>query len=99
MDTSSPVAFVNGPLLRRCVGQKVRAVVQVIWSDTESVIGKSTDNQRIVIKGLPPSPLTTYFEVIGIAKTENTIRAQVWTNFGNNFGMPLETEKDNLFKL
>lgn len=76
-DTSSPAAFVNGDLLRRYVGQKVRAVVQVIRSDVGSVVGKSTDDQQIVVKGSPPSPLTTYLEVI---------RAEVWTNFGDNFG-------------
>ncbi|VVB12569.1 unnamed protein product [Arabis nemorensis] len=85
MDTSSPAAFVNGALLRRYIGQKVRAVVQVIRSDIGSVIGKSTDDQQIVVKGSPPSPLTTYLEVIGIAETDNTIRAEVWTNFGDNF--------------
>ncbi|CAN6912994.1 unnamed protein product [Brassica oleracea] len=86
MDTSSPAAFVNGALLRRYIGQKVRAVVQVIRSDIGSVTGKSTDDQQIVVKGSPPPSLTTYLEVIGIAESENTIRADVWTNFGDNFG-------------
>ncbi|KAL1224795.1 Replication protein A 14 kDa subunit B [Cardamine amara subsp. amara] len=85
METSSPAAFVNGALLRRYIGQKVRAVVQVIRSDIGSVIGKSTDEQQIVIKGSPNQPLTIYLEVIGIAETENTIRAEVWTNFGDSF--------------
>lgn len=89
MDTSSPAAFVNGALLRRYIGQKVRAVIQVIRSDIGSVIGKSTDDQQIVVKGSPNPPLTTYIEVIGIAETENTIRAEVWTNFGDSFGMNL----------
>ncbi|CAH8345351.1 unnamed protein product [Eruca vesicaria subsp. sativa] len=85
MDTSSPAAFVNGDLLRRYIGQKVRAVVQVIRSDIGSVVGKTTDDQQIVVKGSPPPSLTTYLEVIGIAESDNTIRADVWTNFGDNF--------------
>lgn len=87
MDTSSPSAFVNGALLRRYIGQKVRTVVQVIGSDIGSVIGKSTDDVQIVVRGSsPPTPLTTYLEVIGIAESENTIRAETLTNFGNTFG-------------
>ncbi|XP_010527536.1 PREDICTED: replication protein A 14 kDa subunit B [Tarenaya hassleriana] len=85
MDTSSPAAFVNGALLRRYIGQKVRAVVQVIRSDVGSVVGKSTDDQQIIARGSPPAPLTTYLEVIGIAESDNAIRAEIWTNFGDNF--------------
>ena len=100
MDTSSPAAFVNGALLRRYIGQKVRAVVQVIRSDIGSVTGKSTDDQQIVVKGSPPPSLTTYLEVIGIAESENTIRADVWTNFGDNFGnKKKKKKKDPSFKL
>lgn len=96
MDTSSPAAFVNGALLRRYIGQKVRAVIQVVRSDIGSVVGKSTDDQQIVVKGSPPLPLTTYLEVIGIAETDNIIRAEVWTNFGDNFGTPTKN-KDGSF--
>ncbi|CAN8325162.1 unnamed protein product [Cochlearia groenlandica] len=85
MDTSSPCAFVNGALLRRFIGQRVRTVVQVIRSDIGSVVGKSTDDLQIVVKGSPPQALTTYLEVIGIAESENTVRADVWTNFGDSF--------------
>lgn len=87
METSSPAAFVNGALLRRYIGQKVSTVVQVIRSDVGSVIGKSTDDQQIVINGSPHQPLTTSIEVIGIAETENTIRPEFWNNFGDSFGM------------
>ncbi|CAH8362609.1 unnamed protein product [Eruca vesicaria subsp. sativa] len=85
MDTSSPSAFVNGSLMRRYIGQKVRTVVQVIGSDVGSVVGKSTDDLQIFVKGSPPTTPTTYLEVIGIAESENSIRAEVKTNFGNNF--------------
>ncbi|KAK9755295.1 hypothetical protein RND81_01G016000 [Saponaria officinalis] len=86
MDTSSPAAFVNGELLRMFVGRKVRMVIQVIRSDALSVLGKSTDDQQITIKGSPPpQPLTTYVEVIGIADSNQSVRADIWTNFGDNF--------------
>ncbi|XP_010528061.1 PREDICTED: replication protein A 14 kDa subunit B-like isoform X2 [Tarenaya hassleriana] len=85
METSSPAVFVNGALLRRYIGQKVRAVLQVIRSDVGSVVGKSTDDQQIAVRGSPPAPLTTYLEVVGVAESDNVIRAQIWTNFGDNF--------------
>ncbi|OMO68346.1 Nucleic acid-binding protein [Corchorus olitorius] len=87
MDTSNPAAFVNGGLLGMHVGRKVRAVIQVIRSDVGSVMGKSTDDRQIVVKGSPPAPLTTYVEVIGVAENDNSIRAEIWTNFGDTFGI------------
>ncbi|MFQ6635847.1 hypothetical protein Gotur_010369 [Gossypium turneri] len=88
MDTSSPAAFVNGGLLRMHVGRKVRTVIQVTRSDAGSVMGKSTDGCQLVVRGSPPAPLTSYVEVIGVAENENSIRAELWTNFGDSFGMP-----------
>ncbi|XP_048494095.1 replication protein A 14 kDa subunit B [Beta vulgaris subsp. vulgaris] len=86
MDTSSPAAFVNGELLRMFVGRKVRVVVQVIQSDAGSLIGKSTDDRQIVIKGSPPTrPFTKYVEIIGIADSNQSIHADIWSNFGDNF--------------
>ncbi|KAI3434025.1 uncharacterized protein J3R85_007005 [Psidium guajava] len=85
MDTSNPTVFVNAELLGRYVGRKVRAVIQVIRNDGTAVIGKSTDEKQIIVKGLPPSQLTTFVEVIGIADSQNSITADKWTNFGDNF--------------
>lgn len=88
MDTSSPAAFVNGGLLRMHVGRKVRAVIQVTHSDVGSVMGKSTDGRQLVVKGSPPVPVTNYVEVIGVAENDSSIQAEIWTNFGDSFGMP-----------
>ncbi|XP_057960843.1 replication protein A 14 kDa subunit B-like [Malania oleifera] len=85
MDTSNPAVFVNMDLLRMYVGRKVRAVVQVIRSDGGVIIGKSTDDQQIVVKGSPPAALTTFVEVIGVADSNQSIRAEIWTNFGDSF--------------
>ena len=87
MDTSSPAAFVNGGLLRMHVGRKGRALIQVTRSDVGSVMGKSTDDHQLVVKGSPLVPLTSYVEVIGVAENDNSIRAEIWTNFGDSFGM------------
>ncbi|XP_051150525.1 replication protein A 14 kDa subunit B [Andrographis paniculata] len=86
MDTSNPAVFVNAELLRLYVGRRVRAVVQVLRSDGGgSVMGKSTDEQQLVIKGHPPAPLSTFVEIIGIADTNQSIQAEIWTNFGDTF--------------
>ncbi|XP_062109850.1 replication protein A 14 kDa subunit B-like [Humulus lupulus] len=82
-DSSSPAVFVNGELLRSYVGKRVRAVVQVIRTENGAVIGKSTDNHQISVKGSPPGSLTSFVEVIGIADDDKSIRAEVWTNFGD----------------
>ncbi|CAA2966541.1 replication A 14 kDa subunit B-like [Olea europaea subsp. europaea] len=85
MDTSNPAVFVNAELLRMYVGRRVRAVIQVLKSDGGgTVTGKSTDEQQLVIKGHPPGPLSTFVEVIGIADSNQSILAEIWTNFGDN---------------
>ncbi|XP_052174609.1 replication protein A 14 kDa subunit B-like [Diospyros lotus] len=85
MDTSNPAVFVNVELLRLYVGRKVRAVIQVVRSDGNVVVGKSTDDKQLIVKGSPPVPLTTYVEVIGIADSNQSIHAEIWTNFGDTF--------------
>ncbi|CAI9783317.1 unnamed protein product [Fraxinus pennsylvanica] len=32
----------------------------------------------------PPGPLSTFVEVIGIADSNQSIQAEIWTNFGDN---------------
>ncbi|OAY40851.1 replication protein A 14 kDa subunit A [Manihot esculenta] len=86
MDTSKPAIFVNGGLLPMHVRKRVRTVIQVLGSDRGTVIGKSTDDHQLTVKGSPPSvPLTNFVEVIGIADSEKSIQAEIWTNFGDTF--------------
>ncbi|KAB1222583.1 Replication protein A 14 kDa subunit B [Morella rubra] len=87
MDTSNPAVFVNAEQLRLYVGRRVRAVIQILRSDSGVVMGNSTDENQIAVKGSPPSPLSKFVEVIGIADSEKSIRAEIWTNFGDSFGM------------
>ncbi|KAK9289773.1 hypothetical protein L1049_007932 [Liquidambar formosana] len=87
MDTSNPAVFVNAELLQMYLGKKVRAVIQVMRSDGGVVYGKSTDDRQLVIKGTPPLiPLTNFVEVIGTVDSNQSIHADIWTNFGDTFG-------------
>ncbi|KAK7284854.1 hypothetical protein RJT34_19607 [Clitoria ternatea] len=84
MDTSNPAAFVNAELLHFYVGRRIRALMQVLRSDGGVVIGKSTDEKQLVVKGSPPpAPLTSFVEVVGIVDSDKSIRAEIWTNFGD----------------
>ncbi|CAK9145145.1 unnamed protein product [Ilex paraguariensis] len=85
MDTLNPRVLVNAELLRMYVGRRVRAVVQVVQSDGGFIVGKSTDDQQLVIKGPPPFTLSNFVEVIGIADGNQSIRAETWNNFGDTF--------------
>lgn len=65
-------------------------MIQVIRSDGSGTVnGRSTDDQQIVVKGNPPGPLTTYVEVIGIADSNQSIRAEIWSNFGDTLGITI----------
>lgn len=86
MDTSNPAVFVNAELLHNFIGKKVRTVVQVNQCDGEVTTAKSTDDQQLTVKGLPQVPAMNYVEVIGIAESNRSIDAEIWTDFGNTFG-------------
>ncbi|KAI3782420.1 hypothetical protein L2E82_12465 [Cichorium intybus] len=85
MDTSNPAVIVNGDLLRNYVGRRVRTVLQVVRPDAGGLIGRSTDEKQVTVKGQPPSLLTTFVEVIGVADSAQSIRAEIVTNFGDTF--------------
>uniref|UniRef100_A0A6N2M3Z8 Replication protein A OB domain-containing protein n=1 Tax=Salix viminalis TaxID=40686 RepID=A0A6N2M3Z8_SALVM len=85
MDTSSPSIFVNGESLPLYFGKRVRAVVQVIQSDGAGTTAKSTDEHQLIIKGLPVIPPLNFVEVIGIADSNQSVNAEIWTDFGSSF--------------
>ncbi|XP_058740771.1 replication protein A 14 kDa subunit B-like [Vicia villosa] len=91
MDSLSPAVFVNSELLPFCVGRRVRTVIQVMRSDGVVVIGKSPDEKQIIVKTSPdsplPSPHTGFVEVIGIVSSDKSIKAELWTNFGDEIDM------------
>lgn len=86
MDTSSPAVFVNSEILKMYLGRRVRAVIQVLRNDAGVIVGKSTDGQQLTVKGSQAFPLSRYVEVIGIADSNQSIRAEICTDFGENFG-------------
>ena len=86
MDTSSPAAFVNGEILKMFLGRRVRTVVQVQRIEGGMVVGQSTDGRLLTIKSAMDIPVSHFMEVYGIAENDQTIRAEVCTDFGPNFG-------------
>lgn len=87
MDPLSPAVLVNAELLPFYVGRRVRTVMQVVRSDALAVIGKSPDEKQLIVKGSPPAPLTSFVEVIGIVNSDKSIKAELWTNFGDEIGI------------
>lgn len=86
MDTSSPAAFVNAELLKMYMGQRVRAVVQVLRNEGGVIVGQSTDGNQLTVKGSQGFPLSHYVEAIGIVDGNQSIRAEICTDFGEKFG-------------
>ncbi|CAA6660882.1 unnamed protein product [Spirodela intermedia] len=85
MDTSSPAVFVNSELLNLYLGRRVRTVVQVVRVDGGTMTGQSPDGHQLVVKGTPAIPSSHFVEVIGIADGSQSIRAEICTDFGENF--------------
>ncbi|CAM0880716.1 unnamed protein product [Alopecurus aequalis] len=86
MDTSVPSPFVNGETLKMFVGRRVRTVVQVQRNESGVLVVQSTDGHQLTIKGAHDAPESPhYMEVIGIPDSNQSIRAESWTDFGENF--------------
>ncbi|XP_077242839.1 replication protein A 14 kDa subunit-like [Tasmannia lanceolata] len=83
MDTSSPAAFVNAELLKMYVGRRVRALVQVLRIEGGAIMGQSTDGHQLAIRSSPAFPISNFIEVIGIAESNQSIRAEICRDFGN----------------
>ncbi|KAG6596575.1 Replication protein A 14 kDa subunit B, partial [Cucurbita argyrosperma subsp. sororia] len=71
------------PFLRNSAIAKIRWILQTL--QFLSTLSFYAYNNQIVVKGSPPFPLSKFVEVIGIADTDKSIRADVWTNFGDSF--------------
>jgi replication factor A3 len=61
-------------------------VVQVQRNEGGIVFGQSTDGHQLTIKSAMDIPVSHFMEVYGIAEHNQTIRAEVCTDFGSNFG-------------
>ncbi|CAN6304294.1 unnamed protein product, partial [Urochloa humidicola] len=85
MDASGPSAFANGEMLKMLVGRRVRTVVQVQRNDAGVLVGQTTDGHQLTIRGAMDVPVSHFMEVFGTAESDQSICAQVCTDFGNNF--------------
>ncbi|XP_072146508.1 replication protein A 14 kDa subunit [Setaria viridis] len=86
MDPSELPAFANGEILKTMVGRRVRTVVQVQRNNGGVVVGQSTDGHQLTIRGAMDVPVSHFMEVFGTAESDQSICAEVCTDFGNNFG-------------
>ena len=86
MDTSSPATLVNAQMLNMFVGRRVRTVVQVQHNEGGVLVGQSTDGHQLCVKSAMDVPVSHFMEVYEIAENSETIRAEVCTDFGPNFG-------------
>ncbi|XP_072985273.1 replication protein A 14 kDa subunit-like [Typha latifolia] len=85
MDPSSPAMLVNAETLKIYLGRRVRSVIQVTRNEGGTIIGQSTDGQQLTIRGAQDVPLSHFVEVIGIADGNQSIRAEICTDFGDTF--------------
>jgi len=86
MDASGLPAFANGEMLKTLVGRRVRTVVQVQRREGGLLVGQSTDGHQLTIRGAMDVPVSHFMEVFGTAEGDQSISAEVCTDFGNNFG-------------
>eukprot|EP00270_Netrium_digitus_P004001 TRINITY_DN1486_c0_g1_i2.p1 TRINITY_DN1486_c0_g1~~TRINITY_DN1486_c0_g1_i2.p1 ORF type:complete len:120 (+),score=19.42 TRINITY_DN1486_c0_g1_i2:43-402(+) len=88
IDISEPAPVVNGALLPRYVGRKVRAVVRVLSTEPGQVQAQAADGSKLTVKTRTSSSYSDPFvEVIGIADSDTSIREESCTNFGQSFDM------------
>ncbi|MCO5557584.1 hypothetical protein L7F22_011150 [Adiantum nelumboides] len=89
MDTSNPAVLVNAELLKRFPGRRVRCVVKVVRAEGNSAFaGLTSDGMHISVKQTSPiASLSQFVEVIGVTDSDRSLRAEICTNFGDNFDM------------
>ena len=89
MDLSNPSPMVNGDQMRRFVGRRIRTVLRVVRVESGLVAAQTCDGMSITVRALGRDPWDScqFVEVYGVLENENTIREEVATAFGTNFGM------------
>eukprot|EP00249_Psilotum_nudum_P000380 c1175_g1_i1 orf=1-258(-) len=86
MDTSNPAPMVNAELLRRYQGRRVRSVMKVLRTEMGGFVGQSCDGQQVQVRQVPNvGSFTQFVEVIGVVENDSSVRAEICTNFGDNF--------------
>lgn len=88
MDVSNPSPMVNGDLMRRFMGQRIRTVLKVARVESGVVTGQTCDGMNVTVKALGRDPWqsSTFVEVYGVLDSDNSIKEEVATAFGDSFG-------------
>ncbi|KAL5679503.1 hypothetical protein ACJX0J_005888, partial [Zea mays] len=68
------------------VMSRLRTVAQVQHNEGGVLVGQSTDGHQLCVKSAMDVPVSHFMEVYEIAENSETIRAEVCTDFGPNFG-------------
>ncbi|KAH9569397.1 hypothetical protein CY35_03G131100 [Sphagnum magellanicum] len=91
-DTSNPRPIVNAGLLKKYLGRRVTTVMKVLRSDGADLVGQAPDGTSVTVHKAPLSSssggaFSQFVEVVGIVEGENSLRAEICTNFGDSFDM------------
>lgn len=85
-DMSQPAPRVNGALMGRFVGKRVKLVGQIISATGGVMELKAADEQTVHVNLAGPAPGGIYVEFEGIVESPNTIKEESHTLFSENFG-------------
>ncbi len=93
-DTSNPRPIVNAGLLKKYLGRRVTTVMKVLRSDGADLVGQAPDGTSVTVHKAPLSSssggaFSQFVEVVGIVEGENSLRAEICTNFGDSFGQSI----------
>lgn len=87
-DISNPRPQVNAALFKNYVGRRVTTVIKVSRNEGGTLVGDAPDGIQITVRQVPPHAATSsvFVEVIGVVENDHSLRAEVCTSFGDNFG-------------
>jgi replication factor A3 len=91
-DTSNPRPMVNAGLLKKYLGRRVTTVMKVLRSDGADLVGQAPDGTSVTVhkaslNSSSGGAFSQFVEVVGIVEGENSLRAEICTNFGDSFDM------------
>ncbi len=93
-DTSNPRPMVNAGLLKKYLGRRVTTVMKVLRSDGADLVGQAPDGTSVTVhkaslNSSSGGAFSQFVEVVGIVEGENSLRAEICTNFGDSFGQSI----------
>lgn len=89
--------MVNAGLFKNYVGRRVTTVVKVLRTEGGTLVGQAPDGLQVSVRQAPHSGDASQFvEVIGVVEGDNSMRAEICTNFGDKFGTYLQLERESV---